>query len=103
MIPVVWDMARGLRELDVPFAIVGAPVPDLLLDVKPVQMTNDADATVVVQSAEDFETLKDRLGAYGFSRTRAPHRLQHQSGGWLDRGQRERPTSPRRSVSERRR
>jgi len=84
LIPVVWDMARGLRELEVPFAIVGALVPELLLDVRPFRKTNDADATVAVQSADAFETLKDRLEAYGFSRTRAPHRLQHQSGGRLD-------------------
>ncbi len=65
LIPVVSDLARGLRELDVPFAIVGALVPELLLGVKPVRMTNDADATVVVQSTADFETLKDRLEVYG--------------------------------------
>lgn len=84
LIPVVSDLACGLRELDVPFAIVGALVPELLLDVRPVRMTNDVDATVVVQNAEGYERLKDQLEAYGFSRTRAPHRLQHQSGGRLD-------------------
>lgn len=84
LIPVVSDLARGLRELDVPFAIVGALVAELLLDVRPVRMTNDVDATVVVQSAEGFERLKDRLEAFGFSRTKAPHRLEHQSGGRLD-------------------
>ena len=84
LIPVVTDMARGLRDLNVPFAIIGALVPELLLGVRPVRLTNDADAAVVVQSAAEFETLKDRLEAYGFSRTRAPHRLRHQSGGRLD-------------------
>ncbi len=57
LIPVVTDLARGLRDLDVPFAIVGALVPELLLGVRPAQMTNDADAAVVVQSTADFETL----------------------------------------------
>jgi predicted nucleotidyltransferase len=84
LIPVVTDLARGLRDLDVPFAIIGALVPELLLAVRPVRMTNDADATVIVQSAADFETLKDRLATYGFSRTRVQHRLLHQSGGRLD-------------------
>ncbi len=84
LIPVVTDLARGLRDLDVPFAIVGALVPELLLGVRPARMTNDADAAVVVQSAADFETLKERLATYGFSRTPAPHRLRHQSGGRLD-------------------
>ncbi len=84
LIPVVTDMARGLRDLNVPFAIVGALMPELLLGVRPARMTNDADAAVVVESAADFETLKERLATYGFSRTRAPPRLLHQSGGRLD-------------------
>jgi hypothetical protein len=40
LMPVVSDLARGLRELKVPF--VGALVPELLLDVRPRRMTNDA-------------------------------------------------------------
>lgn len=84
LIPVLSDLARGLRELDVPYAIVGALVPELLLGAKSPRMTNDADATVVVQSFADFETLKDKLATYGFSRTTVPHRLQHRSGGRLD-------------------
>lgn len=32
LIPVVSDLARGLRELGVPFGVVGALVPELLLD-----------------------------------------------------------------------
>src|ERR1700682_5569973 len=43
--------------------------------------TNDADATVVVESRADFEVLKDRLADYGFTRMRSPHRLQHNAGG----------------------
>lgn len=60
LIPAVSDLARGLRDLEVPFAVVGALVPDLLLDVKPRRMTSDVDATVIVQSAADFEALKGR-------------------------------------------
>lgn len=84
LLPAVTDLSRGLRELDIPFGIVGALVPELLLDVRPLQLTNDADATVVVQSLEDFETLKDRLSGFGFARTRVPHRMQHASGGLVD-------------------
>jgi predicted nucleotidyltransferase len=84
LIPVVTDLERGLRELGVPFGIVGALVPELLLDARPARMTKDADVTVVVQSLTDFETLKDRLGAFGFTRTRLPHRMQHHSGGLMD-------------------
>jgi predicted nucleotidyltransferase len=47
-------------------------------------MTNDADLMVVVQTLADFETLKDNLAAYGFQRTRVPHRLRHTTGGLLD-------------------
>jgi predicted nucleotidyltransferase len=81
---VVTDLERGLRELGIPFGIVGALVPELLLDARPVRMTNDADVTVVVRSLADFDTLKDRLAAFGFARTRVPHRMQHRSGGFVD-------------------
>jgi predicted nucleotidyltransferase len=47
-------------------------------------MTNDADVTVVVQSLADFETLKDRLAEFDFTRTRLPHRMRHRSGGLVD-------------------
>jgi len=78
----VSDLARGLRELKVPF--VGALVPELLLDVRPRRMTNDADVTVVVESLAEFEALKDRLADYGFTRTGLPHRMRHRDGGVLD-------------------
>ena len=46
LVPVVTDLERGLRELGIPFGIVGALVPELLLDARPARMTNDADVTV---------------------------------------------------------
>ena len=76
LVPVVTDLERGLRELSIPFAVVGALVPELLLDARPARMTNDADVTVVVQSLADFETLKNRLADFGFTRTRLPHRMR---------------------------
>ena len=84
LIPVVVDLERGLRGLDVPFGIVGALVPEFLLDVRPYRMTNDVDVAVVVEGLEDFDLLKDRLADYGFTRTRRPHRLSHRDGGWVD-------------------
>jgi predicted nucleotidyltransferase len=84
LVPVITDLARGLRELGVPFGVVGALVPELLLEVRPTRMTNDADVTVMVETLADFEVLKDRLAAFGFARTRAPHRMRHQSGGLVD-------------------
>jgi hypothetical protein len=84
LVPVVGDLARGLRELGVPFAVGGALVPELLLDARPERITNDADVAVVMASLDDFESLKDRLAEYGFARTRLPHRMQHRSGGLVD-------------------
>lgn len=84
LLPVVIDLERGLRLLQVPFAVVGALVPELLLDERPARMTNDADVTVIVESLDVFERLKDDLASFGFARTPAPHRLQHSSGGRVD-------------------
>lgn len=84
LVPVVTDLERGLRELGIPFGIVGALVPELLLDARPRRMTNDADVMVVVDNLADFNTLKDRLAAYGFTRTRVPHRMKHRDGGLMD-------------------
>jgi len=47
-------------------------------------MTNDADVIVAVQSLADFETLKDRLAEFDFTRTRLPHRMRHRSRGLVD-------------------
>ena len=84
LLPVLTDVERGLRELGVPFGVVGALVPELLLADRPAQMTNDADVVVAVDSLADFEALKDRLASYGFQRTGVAHRLQHRTGGLLD-------------------
>jgi predicted nucleotidyltransferase len=84
LIPVVTDLERALRELGIPYGVIGALVPELLLDARPSRMTNDADVTVIAESLEDFEALKDRLRAYGFTRTRLPHRMQHREGGLTD-------------------
>jgi predicted nucleotidyltransferase len=84
LVPVVTDLARGLRELGVPFAVVGALVPELLLDARPSRMTNDVDVTVIVETMAEFDALKDRLADFGFARMSAPHRLRHRSGGLVD-------------------
>ncbi len=51
LLPVVTDIERGLRELGIPFGIVGALVPELLLDARPARMTNDADVVVIAPHA----------------------------------------------------
>ena len=55
LLSVVTDLERGLRELGVPFGIVGALVPELLLEARPARMTNDADVMVVVQTLSEFD------------------------------------------------
>jgi predicted nucleotidyltransferase len=84
VVSVVTDLDRGLRALGVPFAVVGALVPELLLNARPIRMTNDADVTVVVESLAEFEQLEDRLEEFGFRRTEVSHRLRHRSGGRAD-------------------
>ncbi len=84
LMPVVVDLERGLRELSIPFGIVGALVPELTLEARPHRMTNDVDVTVVVQSLAAFATLKKNLATYGFTTAQAPHRMTHRSGGVLD-------------------
>jgi predicted nucleotidyltransferase len=84
LLSVLTDMERGLRELEVPFAVVGALVPELLLDVRPRRMTNDADVVVAVESMAAYDTLKQRLSDFGFAPMRVPHRLRHRDGGLLD-------------------
>jgi predicted nucleotidyltransferase len=84
VVSVVTDLDRGLRALGVPFAVVGALVPELLLNARPTRMTNDADVTVVVDSLAEFEQLEDRLEEFGFRRTEVSHRLRHRSGGRAD-------------------
>ncbi len=75
---------RGLRELRVSFGVVGALVPELLLAARPARMTNDADVIVLVETLAASELLKKKLAAYGFERTRLPHRLRHTTGGLTD-------------------
>ena len=84
LLPIVIDLDRGLRELRIPFGLVGALVPELLLSVRPHRRTNDVDVVAVVATIQDFETLKERLGPYGFAPTRASHQLAHRDGGRLD-------------------
>ena len=81
---VAVDLERGLRALGIPYGIIGALVPELLLDVPPPRKTNDVDVAVVVEGLEDFEQLKGRLADYGFTRAHRRHRLDHRNGGWVD-------------------
>ena len=86
--PVVFaalsDLARGLRALQVRFCVIGALVPEVLLGATPRRRTNDADATIVVDSLEDFDRIKQQLGQFGFSLTPRPYRVTHRAGGWVD-------------------
>lgn len=84
LIPVLSDLARGLRGAGVDFCVIGALVPELLLDTRPSSFTNDADVTVAVENLEEFERLKDGLTDFSFERMGPPHRMRHVNGGLVD-------------------
>jgi predicted nucleotidyltransferase len=79
---VLVALVQGLRSLDVRFCVVGALVPELLLNERPKQATLDADAIVFVPDLATFEHVKK--GLHGFAPTKFPYRLRHESGGRAD-------------------
>jgi predicted nucleotidyltransferase len=82
--PVLTALVQRLRELDIPFCIIGALVPALLLDTVPDLRTNDADAVVTVSDLAAFETVKRGLAFNGFAGTADPHRLAYRDGKRVD-------------------
>ena len=84
LVAALTDLVRGLEALGLRFCIIGALVPQLLLDEQPRRLTNDADAVVAVETLEEFERLKERLTPFRFKPTRLPFRLQHEAGGIVD-------------------
>jgi predicted nucleotidyltransferase len=82
--PVLVALATAMQALEARYYLIGALVPELLLDVPPPRRTNDADAVVLVPTLEDFERIKEELKDYGFRALELPHRLVHRSGGRLD-------------------
>ncbi len=83
---VLADLARGLRALKVDFCVIGALVPELLLDAPPRRMTKDADVTVSVDTFDDFERVTRGLEPFGFTPTGLPHRLTHREAVALPMG-----------------
>jgi predicted nucleotidyltransferase len=81
---VLSDLGKGLLASHVEFCVIGALVPEVLLGVPPRRRTNDADATVVVETLDQFDQLKADLAAFGFTPTRHAYRLAHSAGGWVD-------------------
>jgi len=83
---VVTALVRGLRALDVPFCIVGALVPELLLETKPASRTNDADVVIIVPDLAAYAEVKHGLEQkpYDFAQTTVPHRLTRRGGGIVD-------------------
>jgi len=66
---VLIALVRGLRALEVRFCVLGAPVPELLLDERPPQATFDADAVIFVPDLATFERVKNN--SWDFDRTRS--------------------------------
>src|SRR5258708_6070528 len=84
LLEALHDLVRGLELSDVQFSIIGALVPQLLLDVAPKQLTKDADAAVLVKSLGDFSAVKVRLEDFRFKQTSREIRLQHAAGCVVD-------------------
>lgn len=84
LLPVVIDLERGLRELGVPFGLVGALVPELLLSVPPHRRTNDVDVVAVVATIHDFEALKGTPRSLRFCSHARATSIEHRDGGRLD-------------------
>ena len=84
--PVVAALVHGLRALSVPFCIIGALVPELLLETRPESRTNDADVVVIVPDLAAFAEVKHHLAQepYNFVETALPHRLRRRGGGLVD-------------------
>jgi predicted nucleotidyltransferase len=83
---VVTALVQGLRALEVPFCIIGALVPELLLETKPESRTNDADVVVIVPDLAAYADVKRGLeeAPYEFAPTIVPHRLARRGGGLVD-------------------
>ena len=83
---VVTALVQGLRTLGVPFCIVGALVPELLLETRPESRTNDADVVVFVPDLAAYADVKRGLERkpYDFAQTAVPHRLTRRGGGLVD-------------------
>ena len=82
--PVLTALVQRLRELDIAFCIIGALVPELLLETKPAVRTNDADAVVFVPDVAAFDALKKDLASGEFSETAVPYRLTYREAGFVD-------------------
>jgi predicted nucleotidyltransferase len=80
---VLLALVRGLKALEVPFCIVGALVPELLLDERPAEATLDADAVVFVRDLDTFERVKKELAGFVPDEKKA-YRLHHVKGGRAD-------------------
>lgn len=74
-------LAQVLTEEGRSFALIGATVPQLLIDLRrgresSGRTTRDADAVVTVASWEDFDRMHCRLFQVGFRPGSAPHELR---------------------------
>lgn len=84
LVAALTDLVTGLERLGSRFCVIGALVPQFLMNEQPRRLTNDADAVVAVETLEEFERLKEQLTAFRFKPTRLPFRLQHEAGGLVD-------------------
>jgi predicted nucleotidyltransferase len=81
---LVVSLIRTLREFEVPCCLIGALVPELLLEDQPSHRTNDVDAVVLVPDLEAFERVREALGGAGFRVMSDPYRFEYTAGGRVD-------------------
>lgn len=80
---VLLALVRGLKDLQVPFVVLGALVPELLLDERPAQATLDADVVVFVADLDAFERVKNQLRGF-VPDAKKLFRLHYERGGRAD-------------------
>lgn len=70
-----------LKELDIPFFIVGALARDFVMeflhDVKAPRMTMDIDLAVRIESWDNYEKIQEELTASGFKKSRERQRFEY--------------------------
>jgi predicted nucleotidyltransferase len=82
LIETVAAFVDGLEGAGVRYCLIGALVPELLLQTPPPRRTNDVDAVVLVETLDDFDRVKHVLEheRYGFRRTSRPFRMERGLG-----------------------
>ncbi|MCB2213261.1 hypothetical protein KQI52_14195 [bacterium] len=78
--PVLVAIVEALQRHNVDFRVIGALVPELLLEQPPRQRTLDVDIVLLVDTLDEYDQIKAGLFAEGFKPSVVSHRIT-----WNDR------------------